>query len=534
MKTRSRLAEIVLCALAMVLFEKAARCQCTVGTYKVLSSTAVAVRCDEGDTGTMSGTATFTSASPSVPVLNATVTGYPGADEWLFLSLASPLSAGTKYKLTLKLSPAAVSSPKSVDIDTTSSFTVTPAISSAHPKTFDFTSNVLVIQTSSACDLKIQDALNEPHSITIHECDVPITQRMRQSPSPATAITNPEDIGVVHVTLEKQMSQQILPMSLGGVTDVFGKTPKIESKSRLVPPKAPASRDASSYYLNFSNLAATGTTPAWAIDGRISPSLGRLYRGFQFSPLASACVGVGQISGQSYTDTIDFGATASRIFEPNTVIQGLQITPGIVFETDKEFDRYNLLGTTDLRLNLEDSYNTKLRRQENRLQQVIEREEAKANLPGDTDPPIAWTLDDIKAPLFGYAYDIHGLVEAGGALTDTTMHASKGPATLNLPSYDIVRVGSKLHSLLELGRGSLDALFVGRYLTQPENSVFQTPQNTLYLKTISGWKAFLTLTGSISLDAEGHFAISVTYQDGFCPPKFNRSNSVLTGIVVKY
>jgi hypothetical protein len=44
----------------------------------------------------------------------------------------------------------------------------------------------------------------------------------------------------------------------------------------------------------------------------------------------------------------------------------------------------------------------------------------------------------------------------------------------------------------------------------------------------------MVLTGGFSLDPEGHFAIAVTYQDGFNAPKFNRSNCVLSGIVIKY
>jgi hypothetical protein len=463
------------------------------------------------------------------------VSPYPQAGDWLFLSLAAPLAPATKYKLVLTLSPAGASPPKAQDIDTTSSFTVTPSVSSAHPNQYDFTSSVLVFQLpGSTCDLKVLDPLGSAHPAAVQACYIPISDRMRQSPSPATAIQNPEEIGFVKVTLAKPLASQVLPLNLGGITDIFGKAPKIDAKSRLSVTKAPASKDASTYYLNFSNLAATGAKPSWALDGRVSPALGRLYHGFQFSPLAAASIGVGQISGQSYTDTIDFGLTANRIFEPGPVLQGLQLTPGVTFETDREIDRDNLLGTIDLRFNFAYSYNTRLRQQEDLWRQALQREKDKAGQPGNSEPPIAWTLDDIKPPLFGYAYDIHALVEAGGALTDTTIHATKGTATLKLPSYNIARTGAKLHSLFEVGRTSLDTTFTGRYLTASENSVFQTPANTLYLKTFSGWKAYMSMVGSVAIDAQGHFAISVTYQDGFTPPKFNRSNCILSGIVIKY
>ena len=348
------------------------------------------------------------------------------------------------------------------------------------------------------------------------------------------AIKDPLDIGVVHVTLKKNASVQVVPIRLDGINDAFGKQPKIDAKSRLVPPKAPASKDAASYYINFSDLAATGSSPSWALDGRISPAMGRLRHGFQLSPLATACVGQGQVPNQSYTDVIDFGGTANRIFEPNTFIQGLQVTPGVIYESDKRFDRHNLLATGDLRFNLGYSYNTRLRQQEDLLRRARADQTTKDKQSASQSSQNSWTLDDVKPPFWGYAYDIHAFLEVGGDLTDSTISATKGTATLKLPRYNIARVGPKVHTLFEFGRGSLDTVLIGRYLTETENSVFQTSSNSLYLRRFHGWKGYFNLIGALSLDPEGHVAIAVAYQDGFCAPKFNRSNAVLTGIVIKY
>ncbi len=538
MKIQSWASRVILSGFVVVCFSRASCSQCTVKSYKVASPLQVTVTCDENNTAGLTGTATFTSTSQPPQILSGTVSGYPNNEDSLLITISSPLSVATKYKLTIRFSPAVNPQPAPIDVDTTSSFAVVHALSSAHPKTFRFVSNVLVYRKEDIpCSLTVQDALNNARPVDIQTCSVPVTKKMTQDPS--KRIDDVQDIGLVNITLKKEMSQQVIPMSLGGIVDVFGKTPRIESKSRLVTPKAPASKDAASYYINFSDLAATGTSPSWAIDGRIAPPMGRLYHRFQLNPLATASVGLGQISGQSYTDTINFGVTANRIFQLNSVLQYLQLTPGVIYESDREFDRHNLLGAVDLRFSFAHSYNTRLRQQENMLQRAIEREEEKkkhANErpPGDSDSPITWTLDDFKPPIFGYVYDLHALVEAGGALVDTTVHATKGSAVMTLPSYNIARLGSKLHSLIELGRVSVDTTFVGRYLAQTEYSVLQTPKNTLYLKTLSGWKGYLTLSGSLGLDADGHFAITVTYQDGFNPPKFNRSNCVLTGITLKY
>lgn len=519
-----------------------ASAQCTVSTYKVISPSLVAIRCKEDNTSSLAGTAAF--ANPSTPnqTWPATVSAYPNADEWLVVSLAAPnvLAPATKYKLSLALTPAAGPNPAPTDIDTSSNFTVAASLSSAHQKTFVFTSNVLVLELPAACALQVQGAFSNAQTLGLQECRVPIDKRMVESKSPQEAIDNPEEIGVVYVTLKQDVPMQVLPIGLDGVADIFGRKPKIDAKSRLAPPKAPASKDLASYYLNFSDLAATGASPSWALDGRIAPPIGRMHAGFQLFPLLTASVGQGQISNQSYSDVIDFGATASRIFETSSIVREFNLTPGFVYETDKEFDRNNLLGTLDLRFNFANSYNTRLRQQEAKLQAARDAQQKQsaqqngAAPASDAPPPIAWTLDDIKPPFFGYAYDLHAFIEAGATPFNETISATKGTAKLGLPAYNIARIGPRAHLLLEAGRASIDTLVVGRYLAQTENSVFQTPANTLYLKSFSGWKGYMVLTGGVSLDAEGHFAIAVTYQDGFNPPKFNRSNCVLTGIVIKY
>jgi hypothetical protein len=531
------------CALALVaMLCEPASAQCTVSTYKVISPRVIALRCKENNTPGLSGTAAITSPSAPTQPWPATVIPYPNADEWLVVSLAAPnlLQPATKYKLSLVLTPAAASNPAPIDIDTSGSFSVTASLSSAQRKTFVFTSSLLVLPSNGSCALQVQGAFSNAQTLSVQECRVPVDQRMAQSPSPQNAIDNPDEIGVVYVTLKQDVSMQVLPIGLDGVTDLFGKKPKIDAKSRLAPSKAPASKDLASYYLNFSDLAATGASPSWALDGRIAPPIGRMRAGFQFFPLATASVGQGQVANQSYTDVIDFGATATRIFETGSVVRELALTPGLVYETDKEFDRDNILGTADLRLNFAHSYNTRLRQQEAKLQAARDAQSAQAaqqkdaDQPGNPAPPVAWTLDDIKPPVFGYAYDLHAFIEAGSNPFNETIAATKGTAKLGLPAYNIARVGPKAHLLLEAGRASLDTVATGRYLTQTENSVLQTAANTLYLKRFSGWKGYLVMTGAFTLDAEGHFAIAVSYQNGFNAPKYNRSNCVLSGIVIKY
>jgi hypothetical protein len=143
-------------------------------------------------------------------------------------------------------------------------------------------------------------------------------------------------------------------------------------------------------------------------------------------------------------------------------------------------------------------------------------------------------LSDIPLRTLGYQLDFHAGIEVGGALADTTVDATKGNATEVLPKYPIARLAPQVHGLLQLGKFSFDELLVGRYLTTTENTIVQTPANTLYLHTVRGWKAISILKSSFAVDSQGNFNVTVTFKDGFAPPNYKRVNAVQAGILIKY
>jgi hypothetical protein len=112
--------------------------------------------------------------------------------------------------------------------------------------------------------------------------------------------------------------------------------------------------------------------------------------------------------------------------------------------------------------------------------------------------------------------------------------ASSGSATLGLPTYTIARVVPQVHGLLQIWRFSSDVTVTGRYLASTENTVVQLPNHSLVLKQLSGWKGYGVMTNSFNLDPAGHFALTASYKNGFNAPKFQRVNTVLGGILVRY
>jgi hypothetical protein len=238
-------------------------------------------------------------------------------------------------------------------------------------------------------------------------------------------------------------------------------------------------------------------------------------------------VGNNKLKGQTYTDTIDFGGTIQKLFQPNHTLQELLVTLGPTYETDKEFDRHNLLATTDLRYNFAGLYRTQSIGTLQKLYAALQQAEKNKS---EYKPQ----LDDLKPVLYGYALDFHTGLEAGGALVDTTVTASVGKATQSLPTYSIFRVVPQVHGLLEIWKFSLDETLVGRYLVETENTVVETASHSLFLKPMQGWKGISTLTAIYNWDPQGHFAINITFKDGFAPPTYQRVNAVQAGILVKY
>jgi hypothetical protein len=429
-----------------------------------------------------------------------------------------------------------------VDIDTAETVTITPSTIKSQPKEYRATAHVgfspggrrlasaKVVQ-KAPCQVQLQDDTRKEVSVSA-QCSV-LDSLSSDSPDIIElASVDPDRVGLYVMDLDQIPRSTLIPGGLAPLQNIFGNTPKIDPKSRFSPQKAPATKDASQYYINLNYAAGVGTVPAWVLDGKIAPESG-LHKGFTFSPLASANVGNNKLKGQTYTNTIDFGVTAQRLFQPNSILQEVLFVPGVIYETDKEFDRDNLMGTVDLRYNFAGLYRTQSIGTLQRLY-LLSQAATKKKQEDPTAQVYEPQVDDIKPVLFGYALDFHTGIEAGGALVDTTVNASVGKATEVLPTYSIFRVVPQVHGLLETWKFSIDTLMTGRYLIATENTVVQTASNSLFLKQVQGWKGTLAVTGTYNLDPQGHFAINIAYKDGFSPPTYQRVNAVQAGLLFKY
>ena len=533
---------------------------CSQQEYRILTPTAVAIRCIDDVTvlGIAGGTGTLIfhgDSNYSQPKGSVNISFFTTEKSWLLLTLSGAnarLEAEKKYTLSLTYNLRnGQTASGSIDIDTTEAIAISPSVVDSAPKSFKAKSLVglsltgntlsflarrgLVLQTHS-CTIPVLDGVN--HVLpTAATCS---TLTSLSSPTPSTpdlAAVDPEDVGIYDITLDEAPTVPLIPGTFP-VKTIFGHSPKVDPKSRFSPKKAPATKDASQYYINFNWAAGVGAVPAWVLDGQITPRLW-MGHGFAFSPLAAADVGNNKLSGQTYTDTIDFGLTAQKPYffsrSSRRVLEELLFVPGVKHETDKEFDRENLLGTADVRYNFAGLYRTQAVGALQEYYQALQQyQNLKASGGAESTPPYVPQVDDFKPPLTGYALDFHTGIEAGSALVDTTVKASTGNAEANLPAYSIFRVVPQVHGLLELWKFSFDANMTGRYVALTENTVLETRTHSLNLTRVQGWKGILTLTNTFNLDPQGHLALNVTFKDGFAPPTYKRVNAVQAGLLLKY
>jgi hypothetical protein len=521
---------------------------CGAKDYKIMSQTSVAVRCTGDVTNLIvKDVSAYLLGDTRITPLNATVTvsHFLTTREWLLLTMNGPegtLTPKHKYRMLLTYSVTNTPGNEVVDIDSSGTVTIAASTIKSQPQEYRATSHVgfsaggrklasAKIGPHEPCRIQLQDDTKKKLAVSGH-CSG-LESLTTDSLTPADlANVDPDRVGLYVIDLDQIPHSTLIPSGLAPLQDIFGNALQIDPKSRFSPQKAPATKDASQYYINFNYAAGVGTVPAWVLDAKIAPQSG-VNHGFMFGPLATANVGNNKLKGQTYTDTIDLGGNAQRIFQPSAILQELLFVPGVTYETDKKFDRHNLLATTDLRYNFAGLYHTESIGTLQKYYAAVQAAEKKKQ----EDPNarvIEPQLDDVQPVLFGYALDFHTGIETGGALVDSTVTASVGKVTQTLPTYSIVRVVPQIHNLLEVWKFSLDTSMTGRYLFTTENTVIETSTHSLFLKRVQGWKGVLAVTGTYNLDPQGHFGLTIAFKDGFSPPTYQRVNAVQAGLLLKY
>jgi hypothetical protein len=500
--------------------------------YRVVGQTLVLMYCEDGspqDIHTSLSTL-YSLDTTNIAELPFQVTAeqFPGSANWVILTLIprnqniQGLEGSKKYRVVVRY-PATSAKGTSLDIDTTNTITVRAVAEDSTLQNFEAISHV---------GFRIPGHL----TVTLHKFagDEEVLQLESVESQYVSSSTvrddvvqlEPENIGKLRFTTQKSLkTEQQLDLLVGGLSDNFNQIVKVDETSKIKAAPAPSTKESASYYFKIDYAAGTGATPAWVFDAKVSPLLATVLGGWHIAPDLEADIGNSTISGIKYTDTVHLGATISHGNRGSGLVQYILTTVGPTYETDKELDRHNLLGTVDFMFNAKGLY-------EPRKYRTVDRYDREKADPKNANANIK--LEDVKPVFWGYGLDTHIGLEAGGALVDTTAKASVGKATIDLPSYSIVRPRPQVHAFLELGAVTVDAKAVGRYLVETENTVQELKDHSLVLRPVSGWKGYTEVGITWMIDPTSHIGVNAAYKNGFTPPKFNRVNTIQLGVLIRY
>lgn len=322
-------------------------------------------------------------------------------------------------------------------------------------------------------------------------------------------------------------------LTVTGLKNIFNKELTIPSNSRLTLPGAPKGKDDATVFGKFLNQAGPGSKPGWAADIKFAPALAYAGAGFFFNLQVLADVGIGTVKDNKTTNTIKTGIGVTRfVATGNKGLPGLQVTPNLAFETDRQGYHQNLLFDGDVQFFGKGWRNSIADRLE---RTVADSMRVQGKLP---DPAT------LSRPKTGILLQAFLGTEVGGALSANDVKSSDQKTTVKLPTYSIARIRPKLAATFEVMRLSFSASATLRYLLAAENVTRETqvpdPANPskeiaqVYLHTAKGFRPYGEAGVAYQLDNDGHVALSVTYKLGSVPPNFDYVSTVQTGFVFKY
>jgi hypothetical protein len=524
-----------------------------VDSYRVVTSQVVYVNCGRTNLSRFDAKGILYvgvgGARTLVDGVTASVRLFRPEDPWLRVDFStngsSPtLEKGKDYELDLGLNqdsqivvdvngqPAPMVGPferLTISFATKADATVRPSTVSSLGETFEVFSNIALqsfkpdgpqFAEISALRIKTYHTARTVPKGTM----VPLCSLGAICPAPEPFQDNPETFGRAQVTLtSSHLRQPKATLEVDGLSDFFGDTLKIQNDVTLG--AVPKTKDDSLWYVKLDYQAGPGSTPGYAIEAKLAPRLGRpTFGGFTWTPALNMDIGNGTVNNVKVNDTIipSLGITRLVRFE-STGLEAVRVTPAISFETNKEFNKENLIYDQDFEFYIGPLNSSRLVNAWNNYNQLKKD-------PKNKDLKFSNELSN-----WGAGIQLFAGWELGGALETQTVKASKSSASVSMPTYTVARIRPKISAYAEYKRINLTLSVLPRYLFATEYTTKQSSDGkTITLVPVSGFRPYGEASLNIGLDESGHISLSTTYKLGSQPPTFQSTNIVQVGLLLKY
>jgi hypothetical protein len=502
---------------------------CKLTDYRIVKSDTIMVRCDgAGIKRLAAGAALYKLLDESVVYPSAG--GGTGSDAdnknpyWLKFKFDKPLETGQEYELRFSGSYNAVrlGSDQKVEVD--------PKLTLFKSTRFRFsTSEDLAAVADEARGVQVlagrRAVVLSPGAKLVDK-----SNGVEYHLEPGSRDLNDLDTAGL-IKLVPETARLGKDVELRGVTDVFGGAAKLVKPPKSAPPAvAPKTKEAAAWHFNVLHQMSEGSGPTWIADVKVAPVLGGLPGGFYFTPSLAVDTGNGQVGETKTNDLINPKFGVSRLVRTHSqFLNGVKFSPALSYETNRKFDKRNILFDGDMKFYFGHLENTKAQRSQDAL--------LKAKL---LDPDIL--PHEVPQAFFGYSIKLFFGTELGTSLTDNEVKSSDKSSTVIVPKYSIRRLRPRFSGAFEFGRFTASLSAYPRFLISDENVTRETdtPQadgtvkKTIALHTVSGWRPYGEFSLSYSFDPAGHYSANSVYKFGSQPPNFDHTNTVLSGVVVRF
>ena len=517
--------------------------------FRVVTTRLVYVNCDLTTLTQFETSASLTIVDNGQPVPVAGVSGsvrlFRKGEAWLQIELAKAggsevLKTGQDYEIVLAPDKQASVAkfdgtvqgpfePLKIPISTKPTATIKPGLVRDLGVTFEIYSP-LALRAFGPNDPKFAEvilsklpayhlATTQPIGPTVTECQANGTCPV----PPLGEHQRPADYGRALVKLDTDhLYQAKATLAVTGLNGVFNQPLKIQSDIALG--AVPKTKDDSAFYLKLDHQAGPGSKPGLALEARIAPSLGRPLAGGAFwKPALNMDIGSGSVSSVKVNDTIvpSLGVTRLWRFETRG-LEALRYTPALSFETNREFNKRNLVFDQDFQFFLSGLTATRLERSWAKYNKLTAQQKKDTKFRAD--------LADGGA---GVQFFLGS--EFGHSVDAVTVKASKSTASVVVPTFGVARIRPKLSAFAEYKRLNFTLSAVPRYLFNPEYTTRESADGkSVRLVPVSGFRPYGEAGITIGLDSSGHIALNTTYKLGSQPPTYQYVNTVQTGLLLKY
>jgi len=407
------------------------------------------------------------------------------------------------------------------------------------------TDSAASIDSGAKLTLTAGVALQPGDGVTLHattdgqQCQVPAIFAVSR-PAPIGPGADPDMIGRVEIVVTgTRLPTGKVKLTVNGLKDLLGTPVNTAAKARteiLGRKLSGKTKDEVGTYIKLGHQAGRNTEPVWTVDSKIAVELPRRFDDWRVTPTATVDIGFGPSKSSNTTkmgvaftrfDLVggtDFNYPRESWSEREASLQGVGLTVAPTFETDRDFEKRNVLVDLDGEFFFDGFYNPIQRQNRRRL------DEARQKTPGIE-------MDEVAGASFGWAITTNLGVEVGRSLDDrkktieTGMGDETVETTLVAEAHSIFRLRPRLGVLLEFKRFSFNLQGTGRFLVSDEQALVEADK-TFSVQKFEGWHGYGEVTLSVPLSPRT--AIDSTWKNGRQPPQFQRLNVVQTGLAFRF